>query len=144
MGGPSQRAAFVARPAAPDVRPRVLLADADAITADVIGHRLRRDGLAVDAVEDGPTALDALGGGGFHAAILGATLAGVGGLDMLRRIRAGEAGPPDLGVAVVLWPGNDRMVARAYDLDADDVLVRPLSLVAVSASVRRLLRRRGR
>lgn len=124
-------------------RPRVLLGEEDPITAHVLRHRLERDGMAVEMAPDGPAALRALAAGGVDAALLEANLAGVDGLDVLRRIRAGEAGPERLGVGLILWPGNDGLVARAYDLDADDVVVRPLSLVAVSASVRRLVRRRA-
>ena len=141
MTARSPSTAFVARAAGPDGRRRVLLAEEDAITVDVIRHRLERDGLAVETVGDGPAALDALAARSFDAVLLGAVLAGVDGVEILRRIRAGDVGRPQTGVGLIVWPGNDGLVARAYNLDADDVIVRPLSLVAVSASVRRLARR---
>lgn len=137
---PLHGTAVVARPAPPE-RPRVLLAEGDVITARAVRHRLERDRVDVVGVEDGPGALEALRTEPFGALVVDAALAGIDGLDLLRRVRAGDAGPPDLPVVVLAWPGNDAAVARAYDLDADGVLVRPLSLVALSASVRRLLRR---
>ncbi|PAP77096.1 hypothetical protein BSZ37_11995 [Rubrivirga marina] len=135
--------AFVARPAPADTRPRVLLAEDDRISANVVRHRLERDGMAVTTVSDGKATLDALSDERLDAALLSASLPGVDGLEVLRRVRAGETDRPELGVGVILWPGNDRLVARAYDLDADDVIVRPFSLIAVSAGVRRLTRRRS-
>ncbi len=134
---------LIARPAPRDARPRVLLAEDDPISATVIRHRLERDGLDVAVVSDGPSALDALSSDDrIDAMLISATLPDVDGLEVLRRLRAGQTDRAHLGVGVILWPGNDRLVARAYDLDADDVVVRPFSLVAVSAGVRRLTRRR--
>ena len=132
-------------PAAPP-RPRVLLAEGDAVSARVLRHRLERDGVVTAEAADGPDALARLGAGGaaFSAAVLDAALDGVDGLDVLRRVRAGEAGAPGLPVVVLCWPGNDGLVARAYGLDADVVVVRPFSLVAVSAAVRRQARRPAR
>lgn len=131
----------------PRPAPHVLLAEGDGLSARALRHRLERDGVRTVAASDGPGALDRLregaGGAPLRAAVLDAGLPGVDGLHVLRRIRAGEAGPPDLPVAVLCRPGNDAMVARAYDLDADVVLVRPLSLLAVSAVAGRLLRRSG-
>jgi len=86
-------------------------------------------------------ALDALSSETFDVALIDAVLVGVDGLDLVRRIRMGETGDPDIGIGVLCWPGNDAMVARAYGLDADDVMMRPFSLVALSASVKRLARR---
>ena len=128
-------------PAPPEPRPRVLLAEGDAVSARVLRHRLERDGVDVLGAADGPDALGRLQDGPLRAALLDAGLAGADGLDVLRRIRSGEAGAAGLPVAVLCWPGNDALVARAYGLDADVVLVRPFSLVAVSAAVGRLVRR---
>ncbi len=124
----------------PEARPRALLAIQDAVTVAVVRHRLERDGLDLATVVDGPAALDALADGPFDLVVLDVTLPGVDGLDVLRRVRDGQAGPPALPVMVLAWPSNDALIARAYDLDADIVLVRPLTLAALSAGARRLAR----
>ncbi len=125
----------------PPPRPHVLLAESDEITARTVRHRLQRDGVDLATAVDGPEALGLLDAVRFDAAVVDTELTGADGLDLLRQIRAGRFGASALPVVVLAWPGNDATVARAYDLDADDVLVRPLSLVALSASVRRLTRR---
>lgn len=129
---------------APARRPQILLAEGDDLTARVVRHRLERDGMEVEVVCDGVAALDALAKKAYDVALVDAVLAGVDGLDLVRRIRLGEAGSVHLRVGVVCWPGNDALLARAYALDADDVMVRPLSLVALSASVARMARRSRR
>ena len=143
-GEAASSSAFVVRAAPRAARPHVLLAEEDLITTNVIGHLLEHEGLAVTKAGDGPSALEALRGGGIGVALLGAVLAGVDGLEILRRIRTGEAGPTGIGVGILLWPGNDGLVGRAYGLGADDVIVRPLSLIDVSVSVHRLVHRRSR
>ena len=124
-----------------DERPRVLLAEGDSITAHVLRHRLERDGTAVETSADGPSTIELLRAETYHAVVLDADLIGIDGLDVLRRVRVGVAGRPDLPVMVLTWPGNDGQAARAYHLDADVVVSRPLSLTTVSAGVRRLTRR---
>ena len=119
----------------------MLLAEGDAITAHVLQHRLERDGAAVETTNDGPSTIDKLRTDAYDAAVLDADLVGIDGLDVLRRVRVGAAGPQDLPVMVLPWPGNDALAVRAYGLDADVVMSRPLSLATVSASVRRLARR---
>ena len=131
---------FVARTRTSE-RPTVLLAEGDRITAHVVRHRLERDGVDVHTVEDGPAALHLLGILDFDAAVIDAELDGADGIDILGRIRGGEVGRPELPILVLTWPGNDGLAARAYDLDADLVMARPLSLVILSSSVRRLARR---
>ena len=133
-----------ARPAGgppPDDRPRVLIADDDSVTVRVLRHRFERDGLAVDAVADGIDALAALRAAPPTVALVNVAMAGVDGFEVLRRVRAGDAGAPDLPLALMGWAGNDALIVRGFALDADDFIVRPFSLAEVSARIRRLVRR---
>lgn len=122
-------------------RLRVLVAEEDAITVRVLRHRLERDGLAVDAVADGLDALDRLTTAPPDVALLDVALVGLDGFELVRRIRAGEAGPRGLPVALLCGAGHDAQIVRGFALDADDVIVRPFSLAEVSARLRRLARR---
>ena len=78
---------------APSARPQILLAEGDDLTARVIRHRLERDGMDVTVVRDGVSALQALADRSADVAIVDATLPGIDGLDLVRRIRLGEGGP---------------------------------------------------
>lgn len=111
------------------------------MTAQVVGHRLERDGAEVHTAEDGLAALHLLEIVDFDATLLDAELDGVDGLEILSRIRAGELGRHDLPVLILTWPGNDGLATRAYGMNADIVLARPISLSTISAAVRRLARR---
>jgi CheY-like chemotaxis protein len=118
---------------------RALLAESDAISARVLRHRLERDGLAVSECADGDAALEALRGGGFAVALLDVRLGGLNGFELLRAVRDGEAGAPDLPVVLFCWPGNDAVVVRAFAMQASDVIHRPFSLAEASARIRRLV-----
>jgi DNA-binding response OmpR family regulator len=119
----------------------VLIADDDGVTVRVLRHRFERDGLAVDTVRDGVDALAALAAAPPTVALVNVALAGIDGFEVLRRVRAGDVGPPGLHVALMGWAGNDALLVRAFALDADDFIVRPFSLAEVSARIRRLARR---
>ena len=119
----------------------MLIADRDAVTVRVLRHRFERDDLEVDVVGDGFEALAALVAAPPDVAIVNVATAGLDGFEILRRVRAGEAGPLDLRLALLCWAGNDSLLVRGFALDADDILVRPFSLAEVSARVQRLARR---
>ena len=99
-------------PATTDDRPRVLIADEDAVTVRVLRHRFERDG-AVHTVADSAEALARLQTAPPDVTLLSVALVGVDGFEIVRRVRAGEAGPPDLPLALMCWAGNDALTGPA-------------------------------
>ncbi len=97
--------------------------------------------MEIDVVHDGVAALEAVETGRYDVVLVDAVLLGIDGLDLVRRIRSGKARTRSVAINVLCWPGNDAVIARAYALDADNVMMRPLSLLALSASTSRLSRR---
>ena len=117
----------------------MLLAEDDPTTTAVLTHRLGRDGFAVVACADGETAAALLAAEAFGVVLAGAKLPSVDGLGLLQRLRAGEGAAR---FVLLAWPGNDALLATAFALGADDVLVRPFSLTEAAARIGRLARRR--
>ena len=66
---------------------RILLAEDDPLIADGLRSRLRRDGLAVDWVENGQDALDALKGKDHDLLVLDLGLPLMDGHEVLRHLR---------------------------------------------------------
>lgn len=121
--------------------PRALLAEDDPATAAVLTHRLQRDGFEVLPCADGETALARVAAEPVDLVLAGANLPGVDGLGVLRGVRADPA-VASVPFVLLAWPGNDAAVAQAFAQGADEVIVRPFSLVEASARVRRLVGRR--
>lgn len=116
----------------------VLIAEDDAATADPIVAALRRAGYDVEVRADGPSALSCLLSGGVELAVLNATLPGLDGLELTRRLREQDRELPVLIVAQAAEPVD---AVASLDAGADDYVARPYRVAEVVARVRALLRR---
>jgi len=117
---------------------RVLLAEDDPMIGASIRSGLRQDGFAVDWVEDGRAAEQALSEGVHEALVLDLGLPRRGGLEILGAMRRrGDSRP------VLVLTARDAVADRVAGLDAgaDDYLVKPFELDELSARLRALLRR---
>ncbi len=117
---------------------RILIAEDDAIMADGLTRSLRQAGYVVDRVGTGPEADSAVTRGEFDLLILDLGLPKMGGLEVLRRLRARGSHLPVL-ILTALDGVNDRV--RGLDLGADDYLAKPFALNELEARVRALTRR---
>jgi DNA-binding response OmpR family regulator len=103
-------------------------------------YNLEAEGHEVAIAECGEAALERLRGGeSFDLVVLDLMLPGVGGLEVLRRIRA--AG--DFVPVLILTAMDDAQdMVRGLEEGADDYLTKPFQLDELLARVRGLLRRR--
>jgi two-component system response regulator QseB len=117
---------------------RVLLAEDDPMIGASVRSGLRQDGFAVDWVEDGRAAEEALMQKVHDALVLDLGLPRRTGLEVLGAMRRrGDARP------VLVLTARDAVADRVAGLDAgaDDYLVKPFDLDELSARLRALLRR---
>jgi two-component system OmpR family response regulator len=117
---------------------RILIAEDDPLLADALRCTLRKSGYAVDWIEDGRKADAALCAVEFDLLILDISLPGLGGLDVLKRLRARNSRVLVL-LLTALDSVNDRV--RGLDAGADDYLVKPFQLAELEARVLALTRR---
>ena len=117
---------------------RILVAEDDAVLADGVMTALRQGGYAVDWVQNGVDAESALVAESFDLLILDIGLPRKSGLDVLKRLRAGDSRVP-----VLILTGLDAVSDRVRGLDAgaDDYLAKPFDLTELIARVRALTRR---
>ncbi len=120
---------------------RVLVVDDDQRVRAVVSWQLEADGFAVTEVADGAAALAQIEHSRPDLVVLDLSLPGVGGLDVLRRVReaAGTAAPLPVIVLSGRSGETDRIIG--LDLGADDYLVKPFSPGELAARVRSVLRR---
>jgi two-component system OmpR family response regulator len=117
---------------------RILVAEDDATLADGLKHSLRQAGHVVDWVKTGAEADSALAISEFDLLILDLGLPRMGGLEVLRRLRARQSSLPVL-ILTAMDGVDDRV--RGLDLGADDYLPKPFVLAELEARVRALARR---
>lgn len=117
---------------------RLLLVEDDVPLAEGIRMALKPEGYTVDWLQDGASALHALGSETFDLVILDLGLPRMDGLQVLQHLRA-AANP----VPVLVLTARDATADRIAGLDAgaDDYLVKPFDLAELKARLRALLRR---
>jgi len=113
----------------------------EARMARLIKRGLEEDGHAVDVAGDGPDGLWMATENSYAAIILDVMLPGFDGFELCRRLRAAGLWAP-----VLMLTARDAVGDRVRGLDAgaDDYLVKPFSLLELSARLRALARRDDR
>ncbi len=116
---------------------RVLVAESSSRVREVISTYLRRDGFQVLEAGTGLEALLVLRRGTVDIALVDPMLPEIDGLELVRRVRRESTVP-----IIMLTAGRDEATPIAgLDAGADDYVVKPLSMVEVSARLRAQLRR---
>jgi DNA-binding response OmpR family regulator len=116
----------------------VLLAEDDPLITSVVQHRLGREGFEVRAFPDGQAALAAAEQFQADLALLDAGMPAMDGFELLGRLRAL---PHYRDVPVIMFTsvGAEDQLVRAFDLGANDYVVKPFSPAELVARVRRLV-----
>ncbi len=118
---------------------RLLIIEDDVPLARLLGSWLQTEGLAADLAHDGEEALAKIEAQQYALVLLDLNLPKVDGLTLLRKLHSESAGS-----AVLVLTGRNRTEDLVLTLNqgADDCLVKPFSLMELTARIRALLRRR--
>jgi two-component system OmpR family response regulator len=119
---------------------RVLVIEDDTTLGHALQEFLVEQGYAVDWLADGDQALGAIAGQSYDLLLLDLNLPGQSGLDILRKLRAGNEQVP-----VLILTARDGVEDRVAGLDAgaDDYVTKPFELAELAARVRAFGRRRS-
>lgn len=119
--------------------PRVLVVDDDRSIRDALERGLRLEGFDVIAVASGEEALTVTDSDNADVVVLDVGLAGIDGVEVVRRIRADGNDVPICILSARVEVG-DRVIG--LEAGADDYLVKPFVLEELVARLNALLRRR--
>lgn len=120
----------------------VLVVEDDPILLSTLGYNLSREGYRVLQAADGERglALARAEGSGLDLIILDLMLPGMGGLDVLRRVRTHSPVP----VLILTARGEDVDRILGLEIGADDYLPKPFNPRELIARIRAILRRTSR
>jgi DNA-binding response OmpR family regulator len=116
----------------------VLVIEDDKRIANLVERALREDGHRVTISHDGQEGADMLLAGKYDAALLDILLPGMDGFAVLERIRVRHCKTPILVLTAV---DAVPKILHAFDLGADDYLVKPFILEILLARVSAIARR---
>lgn len=119
---------------------RVLIVDDDVELCRLLGERLGPEGFALEAVHDGRHGLDRVLSQEHALVILDLMLPGMGGLEVLRRVRTHSPVP----VLILTARGEDVDRILGLEIGADDYLPKPFNPRELIARIRAILRRTSR
>ncbi|UCF21146.1 MAG: response regulator [Gemmatimonadota bacterium] len=123
---------------------RVLVAEDDDVAAKLLVYRITREpGFEVVRCANGDEALASAQTEQFDLAILDVNMPGLGGFDVLTRLRE-MPGYAEIPIAMLTALGSERDIVRGLELGADDYIVKPFSPTELIARVRRMLGRSTR
>jgi DNA-binding response OmpR family regulator len=121
----------------PALAPSILLVEDEPGIVDFLKRGLRAEGFHVEAALDGVEGERRALGESFDMVVLDLMLPGVGGMEVLARLREAK---PDLPVIVLTARGEIEDRVAGLDAGAVDYLVKPFSLAELLARVRAQLR----
>src|SRR3972149_5131676 len=121
------------------MKQRVLVVDDEGGVRSSLAGILGDEGYAVEAVDTGEAALEALESRRYDLVLLDVWLPGQDGLEVLRRLRERDAARP---VVVIAGHGTIETAVKAVRLGAQDFVEKPLSLEKTVLAVRNALRHR--
>lgn len=118
---------------------RILVVEDDPTVAEVVTGYLGRAGYEVDHAADGLTALQLAAALRPRLVVLDLMLPGLDGLEVCRRLRAGDGPPVPVVMLTALGEEADRILG--LELGADDYMTKPFSPRELVLRVASVLRR---
>jgi two-component system response regulator CpxR len=119
---------------------RVLLVDDDIQLCKLLAERLATEGYAMEMVHDGSRGLELALSMEYALVVLDLMLPGMGGLDVLQRLRKVSPVP----VLILTARGEDSDRILGLEMGADDYVPKPFNPRELIARIRAILRRTSR
>jgi DNA-binding response OmpR family regulator len=119
--------------------PDILIVEDDPAVRDVMQIALEREGMSVEAVGDGETALKRFrSAGSFDLVVLDVMLPGIDGITVCQELRKSS----DVPVVMLTAREGERSVVLGLEVGADDYVTKPVGPLEIVSRVRAHLRRR--
>jgi two-component system, OmpR family, alkaline phosphatase synthesis response regulator PhoP len=119
--------------------PRVLIVEDDDAMRDMVGYALADEGMEVEAVADGESALEVFSSSGpFDLVILDIMLPGIDGITVCKELTSAS----DVPVIMLTARDDETSVVVGLEVGADDYVTKPFSHRELVSRVRAALRRR--
>jgi len=120
---------------------RVLIADDDPFTRDILCRFLSEKGFEIDTAMDGKRALESIEKFAPDIVLLDIRMPVMDGVECLRRIRAGAC---DCGVIMISGVSDSELARETLTMGAADFILKPFDLSYLEASVLAKLLAMGR
>lgn len=117
---------------------KILLCEDNVLMLKVVEHKLRNEGYQLDLAKDGREALDKLEKNIYDLVITDLLMPFSSGLEIINYIRKEKK--LDTGIIVLSIIGQEKTVLEAFDLGADEYIVKPFSPNELLIRINKLFR----
>ena len=105
---------------------KVLIVDDIELNLKVVEKMMSRYKCQIRTAHNGQEAIDSISQQQPDLIILDLLMPGIDGFEVLRRIRAGEAGDPETIVIILSALNSEQDIVRGFDLGANDFITKPV------------------
>ena len=116
---------------------RILVAEDNRLILETVAHSLSREGYDIIKAEDGKDCLTKLESNEVDLLITDLYMPNINGLELISKLDTPTKRL--IPVMVLSAAGAEENVMKAFDLGADDYMVKPFSLIELNIRVKRLL-----
>jgi len=116
---------------------RILVAEDNRLILETVAHSLSREGYDIIKAEDGKDCLTKLENNEVDLLITDLYMPNLNGLEVISKLNSHYKGL--MPIMVLSAAGAEENVLKAFDMGADDYMVKPFSLIELNVRVKRLL-----
>ncbi len=119
---------------------RILIAEDNKLILETVLFKLKKDGYEVDKTINGRECLECLNQNQYDLLITDLFMPFISGLEVIAAVR--NELKSDLPILVLSAAGAEETVLKAFELGADDYMIKPFSLSELSIRVKKLIAQR--
>jgi len=116
---------------------RILVAEDNRLILETVAHSLSREGYDIIKADDGKDCMDKLVGNKIDLIITDLYMPNLNGLEVISILHKDLKN--HIPIMVLSAAGAEENVMKAFDMGADDFMVKPFSLIELNVRVRKLL-----
>lgn len=118
---------------------RILLVEDNAVNRRLLGAMLRAAGFEMDEAEDGLAGLRMIDESHFDLVLMDLRMPGMDGITAIRHIRARGDAKAAVPVVVITADAGSTIEAECRAAGADDLVLKPVSMMALFSAVAALI-----
>lgn len=118
---------------------RILLVEDNAVNRRLLGAMLRAGGFEMDEAEDGLAGLRMIDESHFDLVLMDLRMPGMDGITAIRHIRARGDAKAAVPVVVITADAGSTIEAECRAAGADDLVLKPVSMMALFSAVAALI-----
>lgn len=118
----------------------ILIAEDEELMLKALSFKLKKEGYAVDVAGDGKVAMELVTANNYDLILSDIMMPFLGGLEIISAVK-NDPTKSDTPIIILSAVGLEKTVLEAFELGADDFIVKPFNLNELSIRIKRHIRK---